>query len=258
MDTLDALCVLETALLCADEPLPISDLKLLFNDEMSAEDVQAMLEQLQQQWTDKGIELVNVASGWRFQSRPHMLKYLELLKPEKPPRYSRATLEILAIIAYRQPVTRGDIEEIRGVTVSSQILRLLEDRGWVELIGHRETPGRPGLYATTQQFLNDLGLNALNELPALESEQMTDEMMAIIEQTQASLLEENLQDQQNAEHDLPENLVSEDTLLPAVEVHEFHHAIATEKQQIENQAQPIEPDLSTEQGFDNNHEQKNG
>lgn len=243
MDTLDALCVLETALLCADEPLPMSDLKLLFNNEVSTEEVQQMLEQLQLQWSNKGIELVNVAAGWRFQSRPHMLKYLELLKPEKPPRYSRATLEILAIIAYRQPVTRGDIEEIRGVTVSSQILRLLEDRGWVEMIGHRETPGRPGLYATTQQFLSDLGVSALNELPPLESEQMTDEMMAIIEQTQASLLEENGVDQQDAMSDLPD-----------VQADGQDDAIAVEKQQIENLVQNSESDISIEQGFDNNHE----
>ncbi|MGL4667024.1 MAG: SMC-Scp complex subunit ScpB, partial [Saezia sp.] len=168
MSTLDALCILETALLCADEPLSWADLQLLFDSQVSKNELQALLEQLCEQWSGKGLELVEVASGWRFQSRALMLPYLERLKPEKPPRYSRATLEVLAIIAYRQPVTRGDIEDIRGVTVSTQIIRQLEDRGWIEVIGHRETPGRPGLYATTQQFLSDLRLKSLSSLPTLE------------------------------------------------------------------------------------------
>lgn len=186
MSTLDALCILETALLCADEPLALNELQVLFDSEMNKVELKALLELLCEQWKGKGLELVEISSGWRFQSRTSMLPYLERLKPEKPPRYSRATLEILAIIAYRQPVTRGDIEEIRGVTVSTQIIRQLEDRGWIEVIGHRETPGRPGLYATTQQFLDDLGLESLGCLPAPESEQVTDEMAALIEQTQES------------------------------------------------------------------------
>lgn len=186
MSTLDALCILETALLCADEPLALNELQVLFDSEMNKVELKALLELLCEQWKGKGLELVEISSGWRFQSRISMLPYLERLKPEKPPRYSRATLEILAIIAYRQPVTRGDIEEIRGVTVSTQIIRQLEDRGWIEVIGHRETPGRPGLYATTQQFLDDLGLESLGCLPAPESEQVTDEMAALIEQTQES------------------------------------------------------------------------
>jgi segregation and condensation protein B len=183
MSTLDALCILETALLCADEPLALSDMQLLFDAQASKSELMALLEGLRQQWEGKGLELVEVASGWRFQSRAAVLPYLERLKPEKPPRYSRATLEILAIVAYRQPVTRGDIEEIRGVTVSTQIIRQLEDRGWIEVIGYRETPGRPGLYATTPQFLDDLGLASLSDLPALDSEQVTDEMAALMEQS---------------------------------------------------------------------------
>ena len=125
-------------------------------------------QELQQDWALRGVELVQVASGWRFQSRPEMREYLDKLHPEKPPRYSRAALETLAIIAYRQPVTRGDIEDIRGVTVNSLIVKQLEDRGWVEVIGHRETVGRPALFATTRQFLDDLGLESLDQLPVLD------------------------------------------------------------------------------------------
>ncbi|AJY42895.1 SMC-Scp complex subunit ScpB [Burkholderia humptydooensis] len=168
MNTQEAKIVLETALICAQEPLKLGDLRKLFADGVSADTVRTLLEDLKQEWTGRGVELVALASGWRFQSKPAMRAYLDRLHPEKPPKYSRAVLETLAIIAYRQPVTRGDIEEIRGVTVNTQVVKQLEDRGWIEVIGHRDVPGRPALYATTKQFLDDLGLKALDDLPALE------------------------------------------------------------------------------------------
>lgn len=168
MNTMDAKRILETALICSTQPLPLRDLGLLFEDEVGADSLKLLLEELQDDWRLRGVELVCVASGWRFQSRPEMRRYLDRLHPEKPPRYSRATLETLAVIAYRQPVTRGDMEEIRGVTINSLILRQLEDRGWVEVIGHREAPGRPALFATTRQFLEDLGLESLDQLPTLD------------------------------------------------------------------------------------------
>jgi segregation and condensation protein B len=169
MTTADAKRVLETALICTSQPLQVRELRVLFNDELGADTIKALLEELQDDWAQRGVELVCVATGWRFQSRPAMREYLDRLHPEKPPRYTRATLETLAIIAYRQPVTRGDMEDIRGVTINSQILKQLEDRGWVEVIGHREAAGRPALYATTRQFLDDLGLASLDQLPMLDS-----------------------------------------------------------------------------------------
>lgn len=168
MNTQEAKLVLETALICAQEPLKVGDLRKLFNDTVSGDTVRALLEEIRVQWDGRGVELVALATGWRFQSRPRMREYLDRLNPEKPPKYSRAVMETLAIIAYRQPVTRGDIEEIRGVTVNTQIIKQLEDRGWIEVIGHRDVPGRPGLYATTKDFLDDLGLRALDALPPLE------------------------------------------------------------------------------------------
>lgn len=168
MDTQEAKIVLEAALICAQEPLGLSDVRRLFADAIPVEMVRTLLEELQREWAGRGIELVSLASGWRFQSKPEMRHYLDRLHPEKPPKYSRAVLETLAIIAYRQPVTRGDIEEIRGVTVNTQIVKQLEDRGWIEIIGHRDGPGRPALYATTKQFLDDLGLKVLDDLPELE------------------------------------------------------------------------------------------
>ena len=168
MNSVDAKRILETALICAQQPLPLRDLRALFDGDLGADTLKDLLLALQQDWTGRGVELVQVASGWRFQSRPEMRAYLDKLHPEKPPRYSRAVLETLAIIAYRQPVTRGDIEDIRGVTVNSLIIKQLEDRGWIEEIGHRETVGRPALLATTRQFLDDLGLRSLNELPMLD------------------------------------------------------------------------------------------
>ncbi|WP_233800816.1 SMC-Scp complex subunit ScpB [Paraburkholderia sp. HP33-1] len=167
MNTQEAKIVLETALICAQEPLKLGDLRKLFADGVSADTVRTLLEDLKRDWSGRGVELVGLASGWRFQSKPAMRSYLDRLHPEKPPKYSRAVLETLAIIAYRQPVTRGDIEEIRGVTVNTQVVKQLEDRGWIEVIGHRDVPGRPALYATTRQFLDDLGLTALDELPPL-------------------------------------------------------------------------------------------
>ncbi|OLY95860.1 SMC-Scp complex subunit ScpB [Polynucleobacter sphagniphilus] len=160
--------VIETALLCAQEPLTVADLTRLFADDVTSNDIDEMLQVIQHEWDDKGMELVHIATGWRFQSRLSMREYLDRLTPEKPPRYSRAVMETLAIIAYRQPVTRGEIEEIRGVAVSSNVMKQLEDRGWVEVIGHKETVGRPGLYATTKQFLDDLSLTNLQSLPMLE------------------------------------------------------------------------------------------
>ena len=169
MMTTDAKRVLETALICAQQPLPLREMGVLFNGALTADTLKLLLEDLQNDWSGRGVELVHVASGWRFQSRPQMREYLDRLHPEKPPRYTRATLETLAIIAYRQPVTRGDMEDIRGVTINSLLLKQLEDRGWVEVIGHRETVGRPGLYATTRQFLDDLGVESLDQLPAMDS-----------------------------------------------------------------------------------------
>ena len=168
MNTQEAKIVLETALICAQEPLKLGDLRKLFADGVSADTVRTLLEDLKRDWSGRGVELVGLASGWRFQSKPAMRSYLDRLHPEKPPKYSRAVLETLAIIAYRQPVTRGDIEEIRGVTVNTQVVKQLEDRGWIEVIGHRDVPGRPALYATTRGFLDDLGLLALDELPPLD------------------------------------------------------------------------------------------
>ncbi len=167
MNLADAKRVLETALICAQQPLPMRDMRSLFNEVLGVDTLKTLLEEIKNDWEGRGVELVSVASGWRFQSRPEMREYLDRLHPEKPPRYTRATLETLAIIAYRQPVTRGDMEDIRGVTISSLLIKQLEDRGWVEVIGHREAPGRPALYATTRQFLDDLGLTSLDQLPLL-------------------------------------------------------------------------------------------
>lgn len=159
---------LEAALLAAREPMAPAELKAMFDDALSTETIRKLLDELREDWADRAVELVQLASGWRFRTRAEYLPYLERLNPEKPPRYSRAVLETLAIIAYRQPVTRGDIEEIRGVTVNSNVIRALEERGWIDVVGHRDTPGRPALFATTRKFLDDLGLRAVSELPPLE------------------------------------------------------------------------------------------
>lgn len=174
MNTADAKRVLETALLCAHEPLTVNVMRRLFQDNdgqsdtIGADTIRFMLEDLRDDWSGRGIELVGLSTGWRFQSRSEMRVFIDRLNPEKPPKYSRATLETLAIITYRQPVTRGDIEEIRGVTVATQMIKTLEDRGWIESIGHRDVPGRPALFATTKQFLADLGLASLDQLPPLQ------------------------------------------------------------------------------------------
>jgi segregation and condensation protein B len=170
MNTQEAKIVLETALLTAERPLPLAELRKLFADELNADTLRALLDELRADWGGRGIELVALASGWRFQSTAAMRVYLDRLNVEKPPRYSRAVLETLAIIAYRQPVTRGDIEDIRGVAVTPQVIKSLEERGWIECIGHRETPGRPALFATTRAFLDDLGLRSLQELPPLSGQ----------------------------------------------------------------------------------------
>lgn len=230
MNTVEAKKVLETALLCAHEPLSISDMKKLYmengegNEEIGADTIKLMLEELRGDWSGKGIEIVSLSTGWRFQSRPEMKRYLERLNPEKPPKYSRATLETLAIIAYRQPVTRGDIEEIRGVTVSSQTIKLLEDRGWIEAIGHRDVPGRPALFATTRQFLDDLGLTSLDQLPPLQQVAKDDmqggmlpEMQALEAGMQASLDQESNELMASAEPDeMPANTASGDPALKSM------------------------------------------
>ena len=196
MNTAEAKRVLEAALICSQQPLPVRDMRVLFDDALGADTVKALLLDLQGEWSQRSVELVQVASGWRFQSRPEMREYLDRLHPEKPPRYSRATLETLAIIAYRQPATRGDMEEIRGVTISAMIIKQLEDRGWIEVIGHRETVGRPALFATTRQFLDDLGLTSLDQLPLADDPVQSAELLASLTQAedfaQAALPIDNL------------------------------------------------------------------
>lgn len=173
--------VVETALLAAAAPLSVSTLRRLFEDEVGADFVRRLLDELRAEWEGRGVELVQLAGGWRFQTRPEYQVYLDRLKEEKPPRYSRAVLETLAVIAYRQPVTRGDIEEIRGVAVSPNVLKTLESRGWVDIVGHRDTPGRPALFATTRRFLDELGLRSLTELPALTE---IERIMDLVDTTQ--------------------------------------------------------------------------
>ena len=209
MDTAEAKRVLETALLCAREPLSIHSLKKLFvevDDQdrprgpgVGSDTIKELLEELRLDWAGKGVEVISLSTGWRFQSRPEMKLYLDRMNPEKPPRYSRATLETLAIIAYRQPVTRGDIEEIRGVAVNSQTIKMLEDRGWVDAIGYRDVVGRPALLGTTKQFLDDLGLNSLSQLPPLQ--QISDGQNAM--ETLEAALQENFEkaaQQEGADH----------------------------------------------------------
>lgn len=181
MNTTDAKRVLETALICAPQPLQVREMEVLFDGMLSTDTIKRLLGELQDDWTGRGVELVHVATGWRFQSRPAMREFLDRLHPEKPPKYTRATLETLAIIAYRQPVTRGDMEDIRGVTINSLLLKQLEDRGWVEVIGHRETVGRPALYATTRQFLDDLGVESLDQLPVLSGPEAESVLLEQIE-----------------------------------------------------------------------------
>ena len=189
MNSQDAKRVLETALICASQPLPLRDMRVLLADAVGPDTLRSLLDELTREWEGRGVELVALATGWRLQSRPEMREYLDRLNPEKPPKYSRAVMETLAIIAYRQPVTRGDIEDVRGVAVASQIVKQLEDRGWVEAIGYRESPGRPALLATTKQFLDDLGLASLEQLPLLAGATPQAAALADALDEQASLLE---------------------------------------------------------------------
>lgn len=169
--------VLETVLLAAQEPLPSSELKRLFEEPLESDLLRKLLDELREDWSGRGVELAQLASGWRFQTRPEFQTYLDRLKNEKAPKYSRAVMETLAIIAYRQPVTRGDVEDVRGVAVSPNVLKVLEGRGWIDIVGHRDTPGRPALYATTRRFLDDLNLRSLSELPPLaELEQVVEQL----------------------------------------------------------------------------------
>lgn len=180
MNSAEAKHVLEAALMCSPQPLPVRELRVLFDDMLGADTIKTLLAELQQEWAQRGLELVSVSSGWRFQSQPAMRPYLDRLHPEKPPRYTRAALETLAIIAYRQPATRGDMEDIRGVSINAQVLKQLEDRGWIEVIGHRETVGRPALFATTRQFLDDLGLESLDQLPVADDPAQRAQLMAAL------------------------------------------------------------------------------
>ena len=168
--------ILEAALLAAREPMTTHDMKKMFDEDLSSDTLRKLLDQLRAEWAERPVELIQLASGWRFRTRAEYLPYLERLNPERPPKYSRAVLETLAIIAYRQPVTRGDIEEIRGVAVNTNVVKTLEERGWIDVVGHRDTPGRPALFATTKQFLDDLGLRSVSELPPLEQISQTLEL----------------------------------------------------------------------------------
>lgn len=211
MNTQDAKRVLETALICAQAPLPLRDMSMLFEDQVGADTLRALLDELTQDWQGRGIELVCLASGWRMQSRAEMREFLDRLNPEKPPRYSRAALETLAIVAYRQPVTRGDIEDIRGVTVSTPIIKALEDRGWIETIGYRETPGRPALYATTRQFLDDLGLSSLEQLPLLQGADGAASELGDALNLQPSLLDTGVSDETTPPTDTADPAATEPT-----------------------------------------------
>ena len=215
MNTAQAKRVLETALLCSTQPVTVRDMRVLFDDALGADTLKVLLEELQLEWAERGLELISVATGWRFQSRPELRIYLDKLNPEKPPKYTRAVMETLAIIAYRQPVTRGDMEDIRGVTINTQILKQLEDRGWVEVIGHRESVGRPGLYATTRHFLDDLGLSSLDQLPLLNNAEGQAAILASLnadqeDSTQVSLsLEEAAMTETTETTDSPEGKTHE-------------------------------------------------
>ncbi|AIY43118.1 Segregation and condensation protein B [Collimonas arenae] len=251
MNTIEAKKVLETALLCAHEPLSLNDLKKLYvrngedigddEGEINADTIRSMLEELRTDWSDKGIEVVALSTGWRFQSRPEMKIYLERLNPEKPQRYSRATMETLAIIAYRQPVTRGDIEEIRGVTVNSQTVKMLEERGWIEAIGHRDVPGRPALFATTRQFLDDLGLTSLDQLPPLQQVARNDMQEGNLLELQA--LEADLEASMEARAALEAAAAKEETDVELqTELAEPVHMAAENASDAEQIAEPMTED----------------
>ena len=261
MNIAEAKKVLETALLCTHEPLSIHDLKKLYADpesdqasEITADIIRQLLEELRTDWADKGVEVAALSTGWRFQSRREMKVYLERLNPEKPPKYTRATLETLAIIAYRQPVTRGDIEEIRGVAVNSQTIKMLEDRGWIESIGHRDVPGRPALFATTRKFLDDLGLTSLEELPPLQTvgaeaaaQGALLELQAL-EGSGAAVLESGDEGgadavEQNGQLELGEPLPAEDAAAEAGAPAD-DEAMASQAQPAEQAQEPFEQDVA--------------
>jgi len=263
MNTTEARKVLETALLCTHEALSINDLKKLFNgseelteDAIDADTIKTMLEELAHDWSERGVELVHLSTGWRFQSRPEMKIFLDRLNPEKPPKYTRATLETLAIIAYRQPVTRGDIEDIRGVAVSSQTIKLLEDRGWIDAIGHRDVPGRPALFATTKHFLDDLGLTSLDQLPPLQQIGQVDaqgvavsNVNAMEQNLQASLLQASIDFPEGTEANVDDHAhtatavaVGEDATSEHEEHHEEHHDDVDDEHEADDVTEPTQPD----------------
>lgn len=241
MNTAQAKRVLETALLTAGQPLSLRDLRVLFDDALGADTLRQMLQDLQLEWATKGLELTCVASGWRFQSRPELRPYLDRLHPEKPPKYTRAVMETLAIIAYRQPVTRGDMEDIRGVTISSQIIKQLEDRGWVEVIGHRETVGRPSLFATTRQFLDDLGLGSLDQLPLLSQvDTQISALAGMIDEApaQASLsLDEAIAELPDEPHSASQQVAPSEAATPASEFQPEHPPEVGLSQPLNGEAQ---------------------
>jgi segregation and condensation protein B len=216
MNTQDAKRVLETALICASQPLPLRAMRNLFDDQIGSDTLRSMLDELVREWNGRGVELVSIASGWRFQSRPELREFLDRLHPEKPPKYSRAVLETLAIIAYRQPVTRGDIEDIRGVMVGSQIIKQLEDRGWIEAIGHRDAPGRPSLFATTRQFLDDLGLGSLDQLPTLEGGQAPTDALADLQPSLLGEVQGSLELAPTLEDGSADDAAANDAEVPAI------------------------------------------
>ena len=244
MNTSDAKRILETALICANQPMQVRELRVLFDDVLSADTIKQMLEDLQLEWAQRGVELVCVATGWRFQSRPQMRPYLDRLHPEKPPKYTRATLETLAIIAYRQPCTRADMEDIRGVTINTLIIKQLEDRGWVEVIGHREAAGRPALFDTTKQSLDDLGLASLDQLPPLAAAgNAVSEQFSALAQTLGPLpIEEGLESVPVDAATPSDGPAGPD--LSAVEPPDPNGAPATPEPTVSTEPDPINPQLS--------------
>jgi segregation and condensation protein B len=229
----DAQRILEAALLCAHQPMTLRDMRQLFDDTMSADSVRALLADIGSQWGGRGVELRELATGWRFQTRADVQEHLDRLNPEKPPKYSRATLETLAIIAYKQPVTRGDIEDIRGVTVSSNIIKQLEDRGWIEAIGHREGPGRPSLFATTRQFLDDLGLASLSQLPTLDGLPVSQALLPGLGEAEA---------EEPAADDAAGAATDQTSLLEAPAEAASAEVLSAQPEQADPGNQPVQPD----------------
>jgi segregation and condensation protein B len=235
MDTAHVKNVIEATLLSNQQTATINDLKRMFGEEVGADTIKVCLEELQTDWSNRGVHLVALATGWRFQTAPMMAPYLERLNPDKPQRYSRATMETLAIIAYRQPVTRGDIEEIRGVTVSSHVVKALEDRGWIEVIGTKDVIGRPSLFGTTRQFLDDLGLASLQGLPAIEHNAAGAELLAQLTPQLESTL-----DAQASEDTLPLPIEATEELPEPTEMPDLP------EQQILNELHPGTPEGSAQ------------